>query len=145
MSTEWINFLDSLNSTIAKWDEEGCDFPVFRGHADQDWHLEPSLMRLKKDIDPEEYERLESALYFDCYILSKVFTAKQFMGGAVRNETPRIAYSIAGLVRKFLHGIIFCISRWCALSNDLDVEPIPTERNHYERTVLTKPNCWIKV
>lgn len=65
MSTEWIDFVDKLNGTIVQWDKDGCDFPVFRGHADQIWNLEPSLMRLKEDLEEDEYERLESALYFD--------------------------------------------------------------------------------
>src|SRR5687767_1586296 len=65
MTSDWIEFLDSVNNTIAKWDDDGCDFPVFRGHADSNWDLEPSLMRLKKDLDQDEYERLESAVYFD--------------------------------------------------------------------------------
>jgi hypothetical protein len=65
MTSDWIEFLDSVNSTMAKWDDDGCDFPVFRGHADAKWDLEPSLMRLKRDLDQDEYERLESALYFD--------------------------------------------------------------------------------
>ena len=65
MTSDWIEFLDRVNNTIARWDGEGCDFPVFRGHADKAWDLEPSLMRLKKDVDQEDYERLESAIYFD--------------------------------------------------------------------------------
>lgn len=65
MSNEWITFLDSVNTLIVQWDKEGCDFPVFRGHADEKWDLEPSLMRLKRDLDQDDYNRLESALYFD--------------------------------------------------------------------------------
>jgi hypothetical protein len=65
MSSEWQHFLDEVNSTIWRWDREGCDFPVFRGHADADWNLEPSLMRLKRELDQEDFYRLESSLYFD--------------------------------------------------------------------------------
>lgn len=65
MSSEWINFLDNIKKTIADWESEGCDFPVFRGHADQDWNLEPSLIRLKRDLAEDDYENLEGNLYFD--------------------------------------------------------------------------------
>jgi hypothetical protein len=65
MSSEWQFFLDEINSTISTWEKDGCDFPVFRGHADETWDLEPSLMRLQRDFEKEEYERLEGVLYFD--------------------------------------------------------------------------------
>lgn len=84
MTSAWASFFDEVNSEIERLDDDGCDYVVFRGQSDCNWNLQPSLFRLKKIMDAEDFDRLESALYFDFVTYSaRVAKFSKLMGNAV--------------------------------------------------------------
>lgn len=67
MKESWITFLKEVNDQITKFESYGCDTICFRGHADKNWNLEPTLFvkqKLHKYTD-KQINNLENILFFD--------------------------------------------------------------------------------
>ncbi len=56
---KWNSFLADVENIIDKLNDNGCDMPFFRGHANSSWKLIPSLFR------DDRYLRSEIVLYYD--------------------------------------------------------------------------------
>lgn len=50
MKKNWISFLNQIQTEMENIKSEGCDTICFRGHADKDWNLYPTLFVLKEKL-----------------------------------------------------------------------------------------------
>lgn len=67
MTDSWITFLKKINTQIEKFNLDGCDIVCYRGHADKNWNLSPTLF-IKKDLNKmsdQTIHYIENVLYFD--------------------------------------------------------------------------------
>lgn len=67
MTTTWINFLNKINDQIKEFDSVGCDTVCFRGHANSNWDLLPTLLVTKEhhSMTESKIKNIEHLLYFD--------------------------------------------------------------------------------
>lgn len=59
---DWLSFIDKIHKHLEELEKRDVDFPLFRGHNDVSWKLQPSLYRV---FTPCELKTLEINLYFD--------------------------------------------------------------------------------
>ena len=67
MKQNWIDFLDKIQAEIEKNKLTGCETMCFRGHADKDWDLFPTLFVMKDKLSLKDKDVLhkEHNIYFD--------------------------------------------------------------------------------
>lgn len=65
MHKSWITFLDQINTVISELNDNGVDMIYFRGHANSEWDLLPSILRKNFKSKFQSTNYIESCLYYD--------------------------------------------------------------------------------
>ncbi|WP_286733950.1 MULTISPECIES: FRG domain-containing protein [Sphingobacterium] len=67
MQIEWSNFLKMIQDEVNSLKSAGCSNISFRGHANKDWNLSPTLFVQKeiRNISDREIIDIENNIYFD--------------------------------------------------------------------------------
>jgi hypothetical protein len=97
------DFFNDVEAIKKKISTEGCDFPLFRGHANDTWSLIPTLLRITMDkakADPyyKDPFHLEAPLFHD------------FVGLAGSSLKPTSSWEILYLMRH--HGVPTRLLDW---------------------------------